>query len=123
MLSTAIEEEVEVFNAAAELLGLGRGVERRMHGRHKYDALVLIGPYIQGNPVQESLLPVRCQDVSNGGISFISRMLEPDRLIVVQLNLNIAEPLRLIARVIRQTPVDDTGFAHLVACQFIRRPD
>lgn len=121
MLSKAIDEEVEVFNAAAELLGVRPGIERRRHARHKYDALVLIGPYVQGNPARESLLPVRCHDISNGGISFYSRMLEPDRLIIVQLN--IAQPLSLVARIIRQTPIDETGFAHLVACQFMGRPE
>lgn len=120
MNSTEFQSESELFRAAAELLRLNaNGDDRRGSPRHKYDALISVAPYVGGKTPAESLIPVRCKDISRSGISFVSRALDSEQLLLVQLN--VEPPVKLVARVIRQLPADDLEFATLVSCQFISK--
>jgi hypothetical protein len=121
MKNATLQQDIATFKAAAELLGIRvRGKERRQARRHRYEGMVSVGPYIGGKAATESLLPVRCKDVSGGGISFLFPRLDSKRLILVRLNAE--EPISLVARVVRQVPVDAEGFACLISCQFVARP-
>ena len=121
MKNATLQQDIETFKAAAELLGIRvRGKDRRRAPRHRYEGTVSIGPYAGGRAAAQSLLPVRCKDLSGGGISFLFPRLEPQRLILVRLNAE--EPISLVARVVRQVPVDAFGFAYLTSCQFVARP-
>ena len=120
MESSEFQNDAELFRAAAELLRLNADQDdRRGASRHKFEALVSVAPYVRGKCPSDSLIPVRCRDVSRSGISFVSQMLDPDRLLLVQLN--VEPPVRLVARIVRQSAADDLQFAMLVSCQFIAK--
>lgn len=114
------QSEAELFRSAAELLRLSANDDnRRGAPRYKFDGLVSVAPFVPGNTPIDSLVPVRCKDISRSGISFVSQALDPERLWLVQLNVD--PPVQLVASVVRQAAADNLNFATLVSCQFVAK--
>lgn len=115
----SIETDIQIFRMAAELLGVTSKRDRRKYQRHEFNQLILIGPYPPAaSEDDELLLPVRCHDLSQGGISFFLPGTLSGRVLVT---LNSSGSLRLVAEPVHQVPVDESKFVHLISCRFVCR--
>ncbi len=120
---SSIYDDVDLYSLVHELL-LVRDAddqqdERRGGVRHPYECRQLISPYrIDGElPDQTTFRPVKCCDISPGGMSFHSDQLpDCERLVIA---LGTLPFIYIEARIMHVTECDDDRPGkYLVGCQF-----
>ena len=96
----------------------GAGIERRQHLRRPYPFMQMVAPLFNGKmPGKDDFRPVRCHEISRGGISFLSPTPPPTDTYVIELG----SPPRLsylVAMVVHATRLPG---GYLVGCQFVGR--
>jgi putative component of membrane protein insertase Oxa1/YidC/SpoIIIJ protein YidD len=110
----------ELGQAIADALDPGN-LERRTSERYAYPTIQMAAPCGVAGDLGESIFrPVRCHDISRGGISFVWPA-QPDFTEVVVGLSDGPGSVRLKARVLRCIPVADPHDSYLVCCHFIER--
>ncbi len=116
----ADQRVTELHQAITEALD-PRNVERRTSERYAYAAIQMVAPCGIAGALGENIFrPVRCHDISRGGVSFIWPTQPDFTEIVVRLS-DGPGAVCLKARVLRCIPVADPHGGFLVCCHFLER--
>ena len=113
-LYAAIHQVLEAERAA-------EGSERRQGQRHAYRCLQLIAPIVGGRlPNQSEFRHVQCDDLSCGGLAYLSdEPAESDELIVA---LGVVPFVFIKTQVVRQEQIVRGGQSLFrIACRFVSR--
>lgn len=97
------------------------GSERRHGRRHAYRCVQLIAPILDGRlPNQSQFRHVQCDDLSGGGLAYLSdEPAESDELIVV---LGVVPFVFVKTQVVRQEQISRDGRSLFrIACRFVSR--
>ena len=115
-------EEVEEILNAGELKSAVRTAEHRAHQRWPYPTTQWMAPYGPwGFPAKGMFQPVRCYDISRGGISFFLPRPPNFQFAVVTVGTP-SELTYLLVRVVHHSKHDAAaGQQYLVGCLFLRR--
>ena len=95
--------------------------ERRDGSRSQFDCMQLIAPYTEGRmPLASEFRSVRCNDISPGGISYLTPTIPEHRQILVLLGP--APFILLKAEVAHHKPIVSEGRTeYLIGCRFTGR--
>jgi hypothetical protein len=99
----------------------GGSKERRSSRRRSYPTIQLLASYDgMCPPSRTDFSPVRCYDISQGGVSFLWPGEPPFRHVVIGLDSTLSR-VWLKARVVRHLPIAGLKGEFLVCCQFLGR--
>lgn len=117
----AVDQQViELRQAITDALDPQK-MERRTSDRYAYPTIQMAAPSWNAVALGESAFrPVRCYDISRGGISFVWPT-QPDFVEVVVRLSDGPGSVCLKARVLRCIPLADPHDGFLVCCHFIER--
>ena len=117
----AVDQRVAELRQAITDARVPQKMERRTSERYAYPTIQMAAPCgIAGALGESAFRPVRCHDISRGGISFVWPAQPDFAEVIVRLSEGPGS-VCLKSRVLRCIPVADPHDGFLVCCQFLER--
>jgi hypothetical protein len=119
--SALSDEQFQAIEETLPPLPAGIGKERRTSERRSFPTIQLMAPYDgRTAPTQNDFGPVRCYDISRGGISFLWPEPPTFQHAVIGLESTLGR-VWLKANVVRHLPIAGLRGEFLVCCRFLGR--